>query len=123
MDVAEAIDMAIDGFIYLLFENGRLEKYLSGEPVPLTLNLAGQPLQQPSAIYTAPDAEVQFLYVADPSASRVLRCDKDGRLIQQFVLQDNDALSHVRDIFVDEVGSRLYFLSSNRLFVVNIPPP
>jgi hypothetical protein len=91
--------------------------------VPLTLNLAGQSLQQPSAIYTAPDAEVQFLYVADPSASRVLRCDKDGRLIQQFVLQDNDALSHVRDIFVDEVGSRLFFLSSNRLFVANIPPP
>ena len=123
VDVAGAIDMAIDGFIYLLFENGRLEKYLSGEPVPLTLNLAGQSLQQPSAIYTAPDAEVQFLYVADPSASRVLRCDKDGRLIQQFVLQDNDALSHVRDIFVDEVGSRLFFLSSNRLFVANIPPP
>jgi len=123
VDVAGAIDMAIDGFIYLLFEDGRLEKYLSGEPVPLTLNLAGQSLQQPSAIYTAPYAEVQFLYVADPSASRVLRCDKDGRLIQQFVLQDNDALSHVRDIFVDEVGSRLFFLSSNRLFVANIPPP
>ena len=122
-DMAGAIDMAIDGFIYLLFEDGRLEKYLSGEPVPLTLNLAGQSLQQPSAIYTAPDAGVQFLYVADPSASRVLRCDKDGRLIQQFVLQDNDALSHVRDIFVDEVGSRLFFLSSNRLFVANIPPP
>jgi len=121
-DVAGAIDMTIDGFIYLLFEDGRLEKYLSGEPVPLTLNLAGQPLRQPSALYTAPDAEVRFLYVADPPNGRVLRCDKEGQLIQQFVLEGNDALSYVQDIFVDEVGNRLYFLSSNRLFVVNIPP-
>jgi hypothetical protein len=122
-DIADAIDMAIDGFVYLLFNDGRLEKYLSGEPVPLTLNLTDQPLRQPSAVYTAPDAEVRFLYVADPPNGRVLRCDKEGRLIQQFILEGNDALTQVRDIFVDEVGSRLYFLADNRLFVVDIPPP
>jgi len=122
-DVAGAVDMAIDGFVYLLSEDGRLEKFLGGEPVPLTLNLADQPLHQPSAIYTAPDAEVRFLYVADPFNSRVLRCDKQGRLIQQFVLEGDDALSQVQDIYVDEVGSRLYFLSDNRLLMVSIPPP
>ena len=110
-------------FVYLLFEDGRLEKYLSGEPVPLTLDPADRPLEQPSALYTAPDAEVRFLYVADPPNGRVLRCDKEGQLIQQFILQDADALSQVQDFFVDEVGSRLYFLSSNQLFVVDIPPP
>ncbi len=122
-DMASAIDMAIDGFVYLLFEDGRLEKYLSGKPVPLTLDLTDRPLRQPSAIYTAPDAEVRFLYVADPPNGRVLRCDKEGRLIQQFVLEGNDALQQVRDIFVDEVGSWLYFLADNQLFMVNIPPP
>jgi hypothetical protein len=122
-DVAGAVDMAIDGFVYLLSEDGRLEKYLAGEPMPLTLDLGGQPLQQPAAIYTAPDAEVRFLYVADPSNRRVLRCDKEGQLIQQFVLKEDDALSQVQDIYVDEVGSRLYFLSDNRLLVASIPPP
>jgi len=115
--------MAIDGFIYLLFDDGRVEKYLSGEPAPLTLDTAGQPLRRPSAIYAAPDAEARFLYVADPANGRVLRCDKEGRLIQQFVLEGSDALNQVRDIFVDEVGGRLYFLSENRLFMMPIPPP
>lgn len=122
-DVAGAIDMAIDGFVYLLFEDGRLEKYLSGKPAPLTLSPPDQPLQQPAAIYAAPDAEARFLYVADPPNSRVLRCDKEGRLIQQFILEGSDALDQVRDIFVDEVGSQLYFLSGNQLFMVDIPPP
>lgn len=122
-DMTNVIDMAIDGFVYLLFEDGRLEKYLRGEPVPLTLSLADQPLQQPSAIYAAPDEEAQFLYLADPSHSRVLCCDKEGHLIQQFIIEGSDALGQVRDIFVDEVGGRIYFLSSNQLFVINIPPP
>jgi len=123
VDLVGAIGMAIDGFVYLLFEDGRVEKYLSGEPVPLTLNLADQPLQQPSAIYAAPDAEARFLYVADPFTGRVLRCDKGGQMIQQFILQDDDAFGQVQDIFVDEVGSQLYFLSGNRLLVASIPPP
>lgn len=121
-DMTNVIDMAIDGFIYLLFQDGRLEKYLSGEPVSLTLDQAGEPLRQPSAIYAAPDEEAQFLYLADPVNGRVLCCDKDGHLIQQFVIRDNDALEQVQDIFVDEVGGRIYFLSNNQLFMINIPP-
>lgn len=119
-DMAGVIDMAIDGFIYLLFQDGRLEKYLSGEPVPLTLGRMDKPLQQASAIYAAPDEDAQFLYLADPSAGRLLRYDKEGHLIQQFIIEGSDALEQVRDIFVDEVGSRIYFLSGNRLFMLNI---
>ena len=73
----------------------------------LTLDQAGEPLQQPSAIYAAPDEEAQFLYLADPVNGRVLRCNKEGHLIQQFVIRDNNALEQVQDIFVDEVGGRL----------------
>ncbi len=122
-DVADAIDMAIDGFIYLLFKDGHLEKYLAGEPAPITLDVPDRPLQQPSAIYAAPDEEAMFLYIADPPNQRVLRCDKEGRLIHQFVLEGSDALSQVRDIYADELHDRLFFLSDNRLFVMDILPP
>jgi hypothetical protein len=122
-DMTQAIDMAIDGFIYLLFEDGRLGKYLRGEPVPLTLSRTDKPLQQASAIYAAPDEEAQSLYLADPVHGRVLRCDKEGHVIQQFIVEGSDALEQVRDIFVDEVGGRLYFLSRNQLFMTPVPPP
>jgi hypothetical protein len=123
VDIAGAIDMAIDGSVYLLFDDGRLEKYFAGKKVPMTLSLPDRPLQQPLAIYAAPDKVAQFLYLADPSNHRVIRCDKEGHLVQQFVLEGNDALGQVRDIFVDELHDRLYFLSDNRLFMVLIPPP
>jgi len=122
-DIAGAIDMAIDGFIYLLFEDGRLERCLAGEPAPMRLSLPDRPLHQPSAVYAAPDEEALFLYIADPSNHRVIRCDKEGHLTQQFVLEGNDALGQVRDIFVDELHDQLYFLSGNQLLMVNIPSP
>lgn len=121
--IASAIDIAIDGFIYLLFEDGRLERYLAGKLAPMTLNLPDRPLRQPSAIYAAPDEEALFLYIADPSNHRVIRCDKEGHLIQQFVLKGSDALGQVRDIVVDELHDQLYFLSDNRLFMMAILPP
>jgi len=121
-DMTAAIDMAIDGFIYLLFQDGRLEKYLAGDPAPLEISRLDKPLQYPSAIYAAPDEETQFLYLAEHSFGRVLRCDKQGLLIHQFVIRGSDALNKVRDIFVDEVGGRIYFLSDNQLFMITIPP-
>lgn len=121
-DISSAIDMAIDGFIYLLFEDGRVGKYLSGESVSLTFSQMDKPLRQASAIYAAPDEEAQFLYLADPANGRVLRCNKEGQLIQQFIIEGSDVLEKVQDIFVDEVGGRIYFLSSNQLFSLNIPP-
>jgi len=44
-------------------------------------------------------------------------------MIQQFVIEGDNALESVRDIFVDEVGGLLYFLSDNQFFMVNMPPP
>ena len=123
VDIAGAIDMAIDGFIYLLFDDGHLERYFAGKRVPMTLNLPDRPLHQPVAVYAAPDEEALFLYVADPSNHRVIRCDKEGHLVQQFLLEGDDALGQVRDIFVDELHDRLYLLSDNQLFVMDIPPP
>jgi hypothetical protein len=123
VDMAGAIDMAIDGFIYLLFDDGRLERYFAGKKAPMTLSLPDRPLHQPSAIYAAPDEEALFLYIADPSNHRVIRCDKEGHLVQQFLLEGNDALGQVRDIFVDELHDRLYFLSDNQLFLMHIPSP
>jgi len=123
VDIASAIDMAIDGFIYLLFDDGRLERHFAGKAMPMAFSLPDRPLQRPVAIYAAPDEEAQFLYIADPSNQRVIRCDKEGHLVQQFVLEGNDALGQVRDIFVDELHDRLYFLSDNRLLMTSIPPP
>jgi hypothetical protein len=122
-EVANAIDMVIDGFIYLLLQDGRIKKYLRGDAVPLTLSRLDKPLNGPTALFGAPDDQARFLYAADPSNSRLLRFDKEGRLIQQFVIEGSNVLGGVRDIFVSEVGGKLYFLSDNQLGAIDIPTP
>ncbi|MFQ5578626.1 MAG: hypothetical protein ACE5G8_16740, partial [Anaerolineae bacterium] len=61
--LAGAVDMAIDGAIYVLFQDGRIEKYLSGRPTAFQLTGLDTPLKNPTAIFTAPDELVQYLYV------------------------------------------------------------
>jgi len=122
-EITTAIDLAIDGFVYLLLQDGQVKKYLRGEPLPLTLEHLDRPLERPAAVFGTPDDQAQFLYLADPIHSRVLRCAKEGLLVQQFVLEANEALSDVRDIFVDEVSDRVYFVAANQLYVMQVPAP
>jgi hypothetical protein len=58
VDLSNAVDMAIDGAIFVLFKDGRIEKFLGGQPAEFNLNGLDIPLNNPVAIYTAPDEEV-----------------------------------------------------------------
>jgi DNA-binding beta-propeller fold protein YncE len=75
------------------------------------------------AVFTAPDEEVQYVYVADAGNQRVVQLEKDGRFMRQFKPREGEAVSfaNLQDIFVDEIGGRLYILDSNNLYVANIP--
>jgi hypothetical protein len=117
----DIVDMAIDGHIYLLFADGTVRRLLSGEPVSFELSGLDEPLQTPVAIYTAPDEEARFIYIADAGARRVVQIDKDGRLIRQFKAAGGEQFADLRGLYVDEIGGRLYFTSGNKLYLANLP--
>jgi hypothetical protein len=118
----EAIaDMAIDGHIYLLFADGTIRKFLSGEPVSFEISGLDEPLQAPVALYTAPDEEARYIYIADAGAGRIVQIDKDGRLIRQFKAAGGGQFADLRGLYVDEIGGRLYFTSGNKLYLANLP--
>ena len=123
VDLTNAVDLAIDGAIYVLFKDGRLSKYQAGQPVEFNVTGLDKPFNNPVAVFTAPDEEVQYIYVADAGNQRVVQLEKDGRFVRQFKPRDGEAVSfaNLQDIFVDEIGSRLYILDSNNLYVANIP--
>ncbi len=124
VDLSGAIDFTIDGAIYVLFSDGHIGKYLSGLPVD-DFNVSGldKPFNNPVSIFTAPDEEVQHIYVADAGNQRVVQLNKDGSFVRQFKPRAGEAVSfaNLQDIFVDEIGGRLYILDSNNLYVGNIP--
>jgi hypothetical protein len=107
----------------VLFKDGRIGKYLSGEPVEFNVSGLDMPFNNPVAIFTAPNEEVQHIYVADAGNQRIVQLNKDGSFVRQFKPRAGEAVSFasLQDIFVDEIGGRLYILDSNNLYVANIP--
>jgi hypothetical protein len=123
VDLTNAVDLAIDGAVYVLFRDGRLSKFEGGQPVEFNMTGLDKPFNNPVAIFTAPDEQVQYVYVADGGNRRVVQLEKDGGFVRQFKPREGETVSfaNLQDIFVDEIGSRLYILESNNLYVGNIP--
>lgn len=123
VDLTNAVDLAIDGAIYILFADGRISKYEAGQPVEFSLTGLDRPLNNPVAIFTAPDEEVQYLYVADAGQQRIVQLEKNGRFVRQFKpsADQGTTFSNLQDVFVDEIGGRMYILDSNNLYMTTLP--
>ncbi|MBN1992162.1 MAG: hypothetical protein JW953_05620 [Anaerolineae bacterium] len=124
VDLSNAVDLAIDGAVYVLFRDGRLNKYEAGRPAAeFQVRGLDKPFHNPVSVFTAPDEEVQYVYVADAGNQRIVQLEKDGRFIRQFKPREGEPVSfaNLQSIFVDEIGGRLYILDSNNLYVGNIP--
>jgi hypothetical protein len=123
LDLSKAVDLAIDGAVYVLFNDGRISKFQAGVPAPFEVIGLDKPLNNPVSIFTAPDEDVQYVYVADAGNQRIIQLEKDGRFVRQFKPGLNDAITfaNLQDIFVDELSGRIFILDSNNLYVSNIP--
>jgi hypothetical protein len=124
VDLSGAVDMAIDGFIYVLYADGTVRKFEAGVPVEFQITEIDKPFSRPAAIYAAPDDVAQYLYVADAGNRRVVQLNKDGRFVRQFKPRDEDTVNFgtLRSIFVDELAGKLYLLNDHALYIANITP-
>ncbi len=120
-DLRGAVDIAIDGAIYVLYGTGRLEKFMRGEKQPFSLEGLAQPLQQPVAIYADVDEEAKHVYVADPGAQRVVQFAKNGKFVRQFRFREGDFFARITDLRADEANARLYFTAGDALYVCGLP--
>ncbi len=123
VDLSNAVDMAIDGHIYILYQHGEIKKFLGGEPALFQITGLDMPLNNPTAIYTAPDEQAQYLYVADAGNQRIVQFTKDGQFIRQFKprLEDEAAFNDLKSIYVDEISEKMFVLNGSSLYAPNIP--
>jgi len=119
VNLAGAVDMAIDSQVYVLYADGRILKFLGGQPAPFELVGLYEPLRNPTALFTSEEAE--FLYVADAGNKRIVQLTKEGRFLRQFKAGEGEALDQLKSLFASEAYHRLYFVSGNKLYVTNIP--
>jgi hypothetical protein len=123
-DLSKAVDMSIDGNIYVLHNNGQILKYYGGETAPFTVTQVPRALGSAVALYTDVEEVTQYMYVADASERRIVQLDREGTFVRQLqpALGQEESFRQLSGMFVDEAGAKLYFIATNTLFVTDIPP-
>jgi hypothetical protein len=78
----QAVDLAIDGYVYILFSDGSVMKFAGGQPQPFPEEGLYPPLENPVGMYASPDTDSVF--VMDGDGTRVVEFSKDGKFVRQY---------------------------------------
>jgi len=120
-DIVTGVDLAIDGNIYVLGNDGYITKMFSGNREDFPIKHAPtDPLEYPTKIYT--DADMGAIYVLEPKKQRVLVYYKDDRTggatySKQIVI---DEASDLRDMYIDKDTNKLYLLDTTKVYEVSL---
>ncbi|HEY4690468.1 MAG TPA: hypothetical protein VIK33_14220 [Anaerolineae bacterium] len=120
--IETAIDMAIDGNVYLLEANGSVHKYFGGAEATFSLSGLPSPIVRPVALaidpYTPAESSV---YVADAAGARIVQFAPDGRFLRQ-IRSPGGEFDGIEDLWVDERTGRLFVISNGQLYSATLPP-
>jgi hypothetical protein len=124
IDLSTAIDIGIDGSIYLLHNTGHISKHYGGEPVAFTTSRIPRPLTSANALHADIEEAVQYIYVADASEKRIVQIDREGVFVRQLqpALGQEESFQQLSGLFVDERGGKLYLVAARALYVADLPP-
>ncbi len=119
VDLAGAVDMGIDGHIYVLLADGKVLNFLAGKLQPFTITGLDEPLQSPVAMcVTGEDPERGSVYIADAGLARVVQLNKQGQFIAQFKAEEGrSSLAELSGLFVDEAAQRIYLASGPKVYM------
>jgi hypothetical protein len=114
----EVLDMAIDGYIYVLYGDGTLEKFLGGEPQQFEIRDVPGGLGQVNGFAVDPNGS-GAVYVADPENRRIVELGPDGRFKTQ--LRAGEAFAALEALAVNEADRQLHVFEGGRLHVASLP--
>jgi hypothetical protein len=119
-DLTGAADMAIDGAIYILLEDGRIFKFVGGRPEPYSIEDLPQPLDRPVAIASEGGMMGGALYVADAATQSIVALTKGGEFLHQ-IRADDEAFANLEALAIDEDSRTLFVLANGRLYALALP--
>ncbi|MBI2448612.1 hypothetical protein HYV44_03615 [Candidatus Microgenomates bacterium] len=123
-DLSDAIDLTIDGAVYVLKKNGEIIQFLSGEKTAFRIigmpelvdtsnpdKTAANRLLDPLKIYTNKDLD--NIYVLDAGGRRVVIFDKEGNYRLQYL---SDKFTDLKDMWVSPEENKVYVLSGTAVY-------
>ncbi len=118
VNVSTAIDMAIDGDVFVLLSDSTIEQYRAGKKLRFDIRGLDRPISKATRIYTDVDAE--SLYVVDDGNDRIVEIDKrggnEGQFVRQFLYRGADNFfGDIRALWISELDGRLLVLGAESL--------
>lgn len=114
-DLSSSAGMAIDGSIYILYKSGDIEKYTKSKKETFSVSGLEKPLSTPTKIFTNED--IDNIYILDDGNSRVVVIDKTGKFVKAY---SAGVLKGAKDIDVDEKNKKIFVLSSDKVYQIDI---
>ncbi|GEM_PF-5453026 len=114
-DVSGAISLALDGFVYVGYPDGRVSQFLKGRRRDFPLATIDPPLTSLKKIWTNENSD--YLYVLDQTEKRLAVFSKrDAALKAQYL---SSKFTDLKDFSIDEIKKTGYLLDGEN--VVSIP--
>lgn len=122
VDLSSAVDMAIDGDVWVLRSDGSVWRFTSGKLADFQPRDLDVPVAKPTALVTS--QQMSGLYIADGGNQRIVLIDKvSGKFMRQFKPRGEagDAFGALKTIAVDETNKKFFFMNGNQVYLANIP--
>ncbi|MFN8485148.1 MAG: hypothetical protein U0768_19090 [Anaerolineae bacterium] len=118
VDLKGAVDMGIDGDIFILMGDGKVRRFAGGkEDGKFSLQGIDPPLTSPQALFVP--QEGKSFYILDNG--RVVEVSKDGVIQRQFRAPTDKALDDPRGLYVDTAANKVYVINGNSVFSATMP--
>ncbi|HVC32359.1 MAG TPA: hypothetical protein VNL16_02495 [Chloroflexota bacterium] len=110
--LADAVDLAVDGDLYLLHATGQLQRFANGKPV----DFAGPPSDLLPSHPSSLTLSGTSIFVGDPAHGRIVQLSRAGAYERELTDAANPAiLSQVRDLAISDDDKILYVLSGDQI--------
>ncbi len=113
-DLTSSTAMTIDGSIYILFEDGSIQKYTRGAKDSFTVTGLDEKMSNPTRIVTS--ADLDNLYILDQANSRIVVIGKDGKFVAAY---SADVLKNAKDFEVSETDNTIFALSGGKVYQIS----
>ncbi len=116
LDLEDAVSMAIDGSVWVLFNDGTVVKFTRGVKDPFSITGLTGEFNQPEKIYTNP--ELDFLYILDRQNTRVVVVSKaTGEYQSQYIWP---GIAGVKDLYASEAEAKILLLTGERIYEIDL---
>lgn len=112
-DLENSVDLAIDGYVYVLKNTGKVIRFLRGEETDWRLQIIDPELSNPDFIVTS--ADMNFIYIMEKEKNRIAVFDKEGSFIAQYT---SNTFKNMKDFTVDEESGKIYILNDSSIYKI-----